>query len=264
LTLTARDLEDLEHARELLERVSLAVRITSVFGVSIEKGIRLLPEGWSDKVTKASHLAIEKALDTAVLTLDDWRRTSSSDLLHKVTVAASGAAGGALGLPALSVELPVSTTVMLRSVADIARSEGEKIRSLETKLACLEVFALGGAQKSDDSVETGYFAVRASLANSVSAASRYLAGQGLSDRGAPAIVRFVSGIAARYGVTVTQKAAAQALPLIGAAGGALINTLFIDHFQNAARGHFVVRRLERTCGADEVRRAYDSMGTSSV
>ena len=42
-----------------------------------------------------------------------------------VLSAASGAAGGAFGLASLPVELPVSTTIMLRSIADIARAEGE-------------------------------------------------------------------------------------------------------------------------------------------
>ncbi|MBW2614674.1 MAG: EcsC family protein, partial [Deltaproteobacteria bacterium] len=53
--------------------------------------------------------------------------------------------------------------------------------------------------------------------------------------------------------------AAQAVPIIGAAGGALINTIFIDHFQDMARGHFIVRRLERVYGTDEVQRQYEGL-----
>ena len=45
-----------------------------------------------------------------------------------------GAVGGAFGLPALAVELPVSLVVMLRSIADIARSEGESLRDPESKM----------------------------------------------------------------------------------------------------------------------------------
>jgi hypothetical protein len=33
------------------------------------------------------------------------------------------------------------------------------------------------------------------------------------------------------------------------------NLLFIDHFQDVARGHFIVRRLERAYGAETVRAA---------
>ena len=55
---------------------------------------------------------------------------------------------------------------------------------------------------------------------------------------------------------VTEKAAAQAIPAIGAAGGAIINTIFIDHFQEMARGHFIVRRLERKYGSEIVEETY--------
>jgi hypothetical protein len=70
-------------------------------------------------------------------------------------------------------------------------------------------------------------------------------------------VRFVTQIAARFGVVVSQKVAAQALPLVGALGGAAVNYAFIDHFQDVARGHFAIRRLERTYGKEIVRAEYE-------
>jgi hypothetical protein len=63
-------------------------------------------------------------------------------------------------------------------------------------------------------------------------------------------------IAERFGVQVTEKAAAQAIPAIGAAGGAIVNTIFMDHFQDMARGHFIVRKLERKHGKERVERRY--------
>jgi hypothetical protein len=87
----------------------------------------------------------------------------------------------------------------------------------------------------------------------------HVATRGTANKGAPALVRLITQIAARFSIPVTEKAAAQAVPIIGAAGGALINTLFIDHFQDAARGHFVVRRLEREYGPQAVRAAYESL-----
>lgn len=168
----------------------------------------------------------------------------------------SGAAGGAFGLPALAIELPVSTAIILRSIADIARSEGESIKSPEARLACLEVFALGGSAANDDAVESGYFTVRAVLAKSLSEAAQYMAANGVAQKTAPPLVRLLTQIAARFGIPVTQKAVAQSLPVVGAAGGALINTLFVDHFQNMSRGHFIVRRLERVYGTETVKLAY--------
>jgi hypothetical protein len=118
------------------------------------------------------------------------------------------------------------------------------------------VFALGGSSQSDNAVESGYFAVRTALAKTISEATQYMAATSLAQQSAPPLVRMVSQIAARFGIPVTQKAIAQSLPVVGAAGGALINTLFIDHFQNMSRGHFVVRRLERKYGTDAVKQAY--------
>ena len=46
---------------------------------------------------------------------------------------------------------------------------------------------------------------------------------------------------------------------LGAAGGAMINTVFIGHYQDMARGHFIVRRLEKIHGAEPVRSAYEKL-----
>jgi hypothetical protein len=203
-----------------------------------------------------------KALDVAVTSIGSETSRNSNltrDRAHKFAAATSGAVGGAFGLFALSVELPISTTIMLRSVADIAKSEGENIRHIETRLACLTVFAMGGRTASDDAAESGYFAARVAMAGAVSEASKFLAEKGMSKAGAPALIRLTSLIASRFGIVVSEKAAAQAIPIIGAASGALINTLFIEHFQNMARGHFIVRRLEKIHGAEPVRLAYLSV-----
>ncbi len=197
----------------------------------------------------------------AVSTIDERYRGESADGAHRFMSSVSGAVGGAFGLMALTVELPISTTIMLRSIADIARSEGEPLSEAETKLACLEVFALGGTKEEDDGVDTGYFAVRAALAGAMTEATKYLAQQGLASSGAPVLVRFLSKIASRYSIQVSEKAAAQAIPLVGAAGGATVNLLFMDHFQNMARGHFIVRRLERAYGKELVRDAYQQMAS---
>jgi hypothetical protein len=145
---------------------------------------------------------------------------------------------------------------MFRSIADIARSEGEDVQLIETRLACLEVFALGGRSEKDNSSESGYYAVKALLAKQVSEAAKYIVEKGFAEEGAPVLVRLIATIASRFGVTVSQKAAASAMPVIGAAGGALINTIFIDHFQNMARGHFIMRSLEKKYGTDYMKISY--------
>jgi hypothetical protein len=257
MSLAKEDFDDLRYAKHLLENPSLAARISNILGTPIEKGFELLPAEWKEIVRSATEKSLQKALGFAVRTMDDRTKPAASDRTHKILVFATGAGGGSFGLPALAVELPVTTTIMLRSIADIARSEGEQIRLLETKIACLEVFALGGTSKNDDGTETGYFVVRAALARTISDATKYIAEKGLTSEGAPALVGFIAALAARFGIIVSEKAAAQSIPLIGAAGGALINTIFIDHFQNMARGHFIIRRLERLYGKNLIRQEYD-------
>ena len=88
-----------------------------------------------------------------------WRRDRPLDLANWVGGACwwptSGAVGGSFGLAALAIELPISTIIMLRSIGDVARSEGEDLTSSETALACLQVFALGGLKGEADAAECG-------------------------------------------------------------------------------------------------------------
>ena len=257
VTITDAEIEALKAAKSLLESPGLAAKISSFVGTPIEKGFALLPRQWSTVVNDATRKAIETALKVALWTMNDATAvTAPSNWWHKLAAGASGAAGGAFGLAALSIELPVSTTIMLRSIADIARSEGEDLKSADAQLECVQVLALGGNSKSDDGTEIGYFAARAAMAKAVSEAAAHLAAQGLTQHGSPALLRLIAQIASRFSIVVSEKAAAQAVPVVGAIGGAVINTLFIDHFQDMARGHFIVRRLERLHGADRIKLLY--------
>lgn len=256
--LTPADLVELKRAKTLLENPGLAARTAAMLGQPMERGMAMLPERAKKIIHRTSEAAMMKALDVAVKSLgsDGAGLTAPKNKMHKLAVATSGALGGAFGLVALGIELPISTSIMLRSIADIAKSEGENIQHIDTKLACLSVFALGGKGKSDDASESGYFAARTAMAGAMAEAAKFLAEKGFSKAGAPALVRLVSIISTRFGVVVSEKAAMQAIPIIGAASGAIINTLFIDHFQSMARGHFVVRRLEKMYGEEPVRLAY--------
>ena len=247
------ELAALARAVDSLENVSLAARITGLVGRQIDLATHLVPERARAVAARATNLALRAALHVAMRGVGA-RRGGAMNLRHKALAMATGAAGGAFGLSALPLELPASTIVMLRSIADIAREHGEDLASPEATLACLEVFALGGGDETgEDHLKSGYFAARALLARSVSEAARYIVERGVADEAAPVIVRLISMIASRFGVVVTQKVA---VPLLGALGGAAVNYAFIDHFQSIARGHFTVRQLERLHGADVVREEY--------
>jgi hypothetical protein len=257
--LSKEELRDLELAKSLLENPGFAMRMANMIGSPIEKGFALLPRGWNDTVNKATKAALLRSLELAVATLGKQHRRRSKELFHKVLVGTSGGIGGAFGLAALPIELPISTAIMLRSIADIARSEGHDISRVQTKLECLEVFALGGRPEVNDPSESVYWLTRAALSKTVADAAAYLTQKGVLKETAPVIVRLINELASRFGVMVSEEVAAKAVPIIGAAGGGIINVLFIAHFQDMARGHFIVKRLESRHGTERVRSIYEEI-----
>ncbi|MBM1171472.1 EcsC family protein [Microvirga arabica] len=256
IALPDEDCEALRQAVLALEGPSYVARLSALAGRPIELLGQALPQAASDIITRATQAALTRALRYALKTIPKEGRDPETRV-HKALAVLSGAMGGALGVSAVLVELPVSTAIMLRSIARIAQSEGEDLQDPETALACLQVFALGGHTGSDNLHEAGYFAVRAAMAKSVTRALQQMAGRGVIDESTSTIVRLLAQIGARFGVVVSQKVAAQAVPVLGAIGGAAINAAFVNHFQSLARGHFTVRRLERIYGKGTVRGAYD-------
>ena len=256
------DLAALANAVEALEKSSFAARATALLGRQIEMAGKFVPARVSTVVSKAAMTALKASMRVALTSLKN-KPQKDSRTFHRTLAAASGAAGGAFGLASLPIELPISTTVMLRSIADIARADGEDLSQPESALACLQVFALGGHGAGVDLMDGGYFAMRGLLAKSVSEAAAYVAQKSVVDEAAPVLVRLLGQIAGRFGVVVSQKLAAQAVPIIGAVGGAAVNVAFTDHFQSLAKGHFTVRRLERLYPPEMVRSEYERIAIAS-
>jgi hypothetical protein len=253
------DLRSLEGAVGALESPTFAMRVVNLIGIPIEAATKLLPAKAGAIVSRATTLAVRKAVVTAVSTMGTKHRGAPSKWLHRAAAAGSGGVGGFFGLPGLAVELPISTVIMLRAIADIARSEGEDVGSVEGQLACVQVFALGGPGPADDASETAYYTVRIALAKTLSEAAEYITARGMTKEGAPVVLRLIAKIAARFDVVVGEKVAAEAVPVIGAVSGVAINLLFVNSFQRIASGHFVVRRLERKYGPDVVKSEFEAI-----
>lgn len=262
------DIRDLKKAVELLESPSIIARLAQMVGSPLESTVKKLPASVSVKLNSAVEAALHKAADMALWSLDNEPKKSASTKLHKMFAATSGAVGGAFGFTSLLLELPVSVTIMMRSVADVARSEGFDLTEFSTKKNCIEVFALGGVSKKDDAVETGYYFSRGFLTESMRHLSKELAeiatkqgSKGLGfiapKQGAKWLSEIIEKVASRFGVVITNKFAAQAVPVIGAITGATLNTLFTDFYQSMARGHFIVRRLEEKYGEEIVKSEYE-------
>lgn len=256
--LTDEDRDTLMWATGHLEHPSLAARLSSVIGTPIDIAFKLMPRPLYLRARGAADDAVGKLFRVAVSSLRHDERIAAQDRLYHALAAGTGAIGGFFGVYGLPMDLAVSTTLMLRSIAEIARAEGEHVNTIETRLACLEVFALGGHSESDDAAETGYYSMRLALAWPVTAAARHVAQQGATADG-PMVAKLISLIGARFGVAVSQKTAAQLVPLVGAVTGSAINIVFMSHYQEMARGHFVVRRLERKYGPELVKNAYEDI-----
>ena len=254
-----RDSKDLRLAVNLLEKPGLSIRLINLLGYPIEGVIQALPKRIGQAIGNTATKAVGTAFYVALSTMDKKRHGRPFRWTHRVMVFVSGAVGGFFGLPGLIVELPVSTALMLRSIADIARSEGEELSSIDTHLACITVFALGGRLRSDNAADTTYYLARAAVTRTLSEAAEFITQRGIMEEGAPIAIRVMANLASRFGVIVTDKIAAQMVPILGALGGASINLLFINHFQAVARGHFIVRRLERKYGGEFVKKEYEKV-----
>jgi hypothetical protein len=253
------------HDRELadavaaLENPNIAARIADYAGAPVNRVLSLLPKQADKGLTKVVEAAMLRCLKTAIKTLDGQppeRRPAT--MLSSVAVGVTGGLSGLVGLAALPVELPVTTMLMLRSIADIARANGEDLGQLEPRLACLQVFALGGrGERMAGGV--GYYAARALLMRATSHATAHLLERGALEVTGPAMSKLLAELVSRFSIVLTDRIAAGAVPVIGAVGGATINVIFMKHFQQVARGHFAVRRLERRYGAERVRHHYHRM-----
>ncbi|MBR8065885.1 EcsC family protein [Burkholderia ambifaria] len=267
-TLSPEDQDALRRAKQVLESPSLTMKLTGMLGAPVEKMVARLPDFATGKINDATQLALRKCLNIALRTLGkpqtpDAEPDKPSNLLHKLAVATTGAAGGAFGFLALPVELPVTTTLIFRSVCDIARSEGEDLGSVDTQLQCLAVLGMGGnPDKDEEDADLGYFVLRGALAQAISKASSDITTKGIAAHSSAAVFKLVQTVASRFSVQVTEQMAAKSIPAIGAVLGATVNTLFIDHFQQMAHGHFTVRRLERKYGSVAVKAAYHAIDGS--
>ncbi len=130
----------------------------------------------------------------------------------------------------------VTSLAIMREIARVAQEEGEDLNQEEARASCLQVFSLTPGIDGQTRPELNYFSAR------------------LMMQGRPLAVLFTE-IASRYGLSLSQKFALQAVPVLGAIGGASLNSAFLHHYRAVAKAHFTIRRLERTYGPASVQAA---------
>jgi hypothetical protein len=235
-----RDQEQLgQSIRRLRATRGLIVRsaelLGAVLGGAAAAGLRELR--FSQVPNGSTHALVEAVLKrafAAALSIPPRPARGASRGLARLLAAASGAVGGFTGFAGFLPDLAFTSVLIMRNIASVARSEGEDLATEDTRRACLEVFAFG-SELGTDNAEINYWSAR------------------LLFQGQPLVMLFAE-IAARFGLQISQKFAMQAIPVVGAAGGALINAVFVDHYVSLAQIHFTMRRLERRYGRGPVRR----------
>jgi len=256
--IAARDRKALTRAAGLLEQTSFAVKVADLVGRPVTRVFGMLP-GFADRqLARVIEAAMLKSLSIAIDSLEGTPPNRPSRWVPRVTTGVAGGLGGLFGALALPIELPLTTTLMLQSIADIARHQGEDLARPEARLSCLEVFALGD-RRSGKRADIGYYATRSVLAQLTADLAALIIQRRMVDTTSPVATRLVREIAGRFGIAVSERAAASALPIIGAVGGAAVNMMFMSHFQQIAEGHFTIRRLERRYGGEAVRSLHRSI-----
>ncbi len=150
-----------------------------------------------------------------------------------LVAAGSGALGGAGGVLTSVAELPVTVTLILHAIQQAARDEGFDPREDYVRAECLQVFAAGSPVAADDGINTAFFGARMALSG-------------------PALQKLLSSVAPKLAAALGQKLVAQAVPLLGAVSGAVINAAFLHHYRELARIRFALLRLSSVHGAGPV------------
>lgn len=208
-------------ARRYLEANGILMQFVSFVGGQVEDAVTRLPTHFQDRIENATQTALEVAYGAAH---GSQRLTRAGDRRHRMTAVAFGALGGLGGLPSALTELPVTTTLILRSIQEIASGYGEDLSLEETRLACLAVLGAGGPFSEDDGVDFAFLGARVALTG-------------------PAVSTLISTVAPRFASALIQKLGSKSIPLIGSLAGAGTNLAFMKYYQEMAHVHFGLRCL---------------------
>lgn len=224
----------------------LLMRLVTLAGGQVEEGMKLLPAGARGQIEGAARGALTRSYEIAARSraqtaldgplggaLGVLSQRVSTDRAHRMLATVSGALGGVGGLPTALAELPIATTLIFRAVQGVAAAHGEDPGDPDTRLECLRVFGAGGPGAGDDGIDTSFIGARLGLSGA-------------------AVGKLIGKIAPRFAAVLSQKLAAQAVPILGAAAGAGINYTFTGFYTEMAHVHFGLRRLTRLYGEEQV------------
>lgn len=200
----------------------VGVRLLTTLGGKAEGLLDRLPGPVRDNLDAATQRALILAMSAA-----QGSRATVPDQKPWVNTAvttAMGAAGGFGGLPSALVELPVTTTVLLRAIQGVAAEHGFDPSAENVQFDCMRVFAAAGPLAMDDGADLGFVSLRLTLSGG-------------------AMQQMIATVAPRLAAVLGQKLAAQTVPVLGAVAGATTNYVYTSYYQQIAHVQFGLRRL---------------------
>lgn len=198
------------------------MRLLTSLGTHAESLLDRLP----GPVRAGLETGTERALGIAVRTATQSRAVipDQARWVDRTMTTIMGAAGGFGGLPGALVELPATTTVLLRTIQSVAAEQGFDPASENVQFDAVRVFASAGPLAHDDGAELGFLSLRVAMVSG-------------------GMQRMIAIVAPRLAAVLGQKIAAQSVPVLGAVAGATTNFVFTRYYQDMAHVHFGLRRL---------------------
>jgi hypothetical protein len=203
------------------------IRLANRLGTALETQLSALPDSLRAQIDRVTAQALAASYGMAARTPDLGARGPLA------AVIATGAAGGAGGLPTAIAELPVTVTLFLNAIRSEARDAGLDPNEDWVRAECLQVFAAGSPLKQDDGVNTSFIGSRLALTGS-------------------AVQNLIAAVAPRLATVLGQKLAAQAVPVLGAVSGAALNAAYLSYYREIAKVRFGLVKLAQIHGTDAV------------
>ena len=214
-------------ARRYLNAGGIGMDVLNMIGIKAEFLLDRLPTSVRTRMDRITLAALNRAFDAA--SLSRGLLTERGDWFNRMLSTTSGAVGGMAGIAGAALEMPLTITLLLRAIMDIAAEHGIDPDSDIARREALTVFAAAGPLNSDEGADLAFLAARMSITGQTV--------QGLIARVAP-----------KLSASLTQKLAAQAVPVLGAVAGGAINYSFTRYYQEIARVNFGLLRMSRESG----------------
>lgn len=215
------DYELAELARRARRAQGPLMTLLHKIGGKLEGQLALLPDGLRRQIDALTLSTLERALGVAAL---GRHAPDLGPRAAPIAAALSGAAGGAGGIVTSVAELPVTITLILSAIRSAAEAEGFDPDDPAIKAEILRCFASGTPAGGDDGVNTAFVGARLAVTG-------------------PALHGLIAKLAPKIAAALSQKLAAQAVPVLGALSGAALNAAFLNHYRELARIRFRLLRI---------------------